>query len=225
MRTNLALAAVLTLLGFTLPAKVALTADAAILGKWSITLETPETPFTFEVEFQKPGTGPITGAVAGGGTPVAGLRFNDPYLEFAITVRNEKFFLKGVWKQGALTGRWEEGNRSGYWNGVRRSPAPVSANDRLEGSWRLTVKIPKNDQYFNLRIERQGDLIEGAIGWSDGFMVPIREVSFKDDKLTFEVNVLDNSYRFEGTLKEGALSGYWYARGPFVATKRSQQEK
>ena len=70
-------------------------------------------------------------------------------------------------------------SNSGYWNGARRSPGPVSENGSLEGSWHLVVKIPKNDQSFELQLERRGDWIEGAIGWSSGFMVPIQEATFK----------------------------------------------
>jgi hypothetical protein len=227
MRMNFALAAVLTLGAFTLPARVALAANEGILGKWSITLDTPETPLTIEVEFKKSQTGSITGNVTGSVAPVPNLRFNDPYLEFVISARDAQFLLKGVLKQGALTGRWEQVGKSnsGYWNGVQRSPASVSANDHLEGSWHLIVKIPQNDQSFELRFERQGDSIAGFIGWSGGPVVPIPEVTFKDDKLTLVLNIFDNSYRFEGTLKEGLLSGYWYARGPFIATRKPQQEK
>ena len=74
MGIEFALAGILTLFAFTLPARAALKGDEVILGKWSITLETPEAPLTVEVEFQKPRAGLITGTVFGGAAPVTNLR-------------------------------------------------------------------------------------------------------------------------------------------------------
>jgi hypothetical protein len=223
MRKKLVLTTLLMLVSFALSARPALAGTETILGKWSITLEMPETPLTIEVEFQKTQSASITGTVIGSPVPVANLRFNDPYLECVLSVREAQLQLKGVLKKGALQGRWEQigETKSGYWEGVRRSPTTTSTNDNLEGSWKLIIKIPQYNQSFELQLDRQGDSIVGAIGWSGGLMAPLQEVTYKDGKLTFALDVLDNSYRFEGTLKEGMLSGNWYARGPFTATRKT----
>ena len=64
---------------------------------------------------------------------------------------------------------------------------PVSAQDKGEpvGSWKCDYKIGDQQRSSSLTIKKEGDKLAGAMDWPDQKGEQLKNVQFKEGKLTF----------------------------------------
>jgi len=98
----------------------------------------------------------------------------------------------------------------------KRAAGGVSRD--LSGGWDCILFLPTGELKLVLRLVQEGNEITGTLGADIG-TVAIRDVMLEGDTLRFQVDLLGNAYRFEGTLEDRTLTGTWFASGAWKGTR------
>ncbi len=189
-------------------------AGQSIVGKWKGTAETPDGTIGLQIEFKQDGeklAGTLSAMEETG--PFSTVKFNHPSFSGDVVLGGNTYRLIGTMKDGKLEGTWEEvgGDAKGSWKAEPLAPpAPVATAHAggVTGSWDSVAATPNGDLPGLLEIKMEGDKLAGEIR-SDMGAVTLQAVSFKDDKLQFELELGGETYRVQATLKEDKLVGGW----------------
>ncbi len=190
-------------------------ADESITGKWNAVAETPEGPRALEFEFKQDGAkigGTATLGQASGS--FSAVKFEPPKFAGDLEIRGGTFRLLGSLKDGKLEGTWEQvgSEIKGTWTAVRALPSgpstTASSAAGISGTWETLAVTPNGDLTAALEIRQEAEKVSGEIK-SDMGSLPIQAVSFKDDKLQFDLDLGGTVYRIQATLKEGKFVGGW----------------
>jgi hypothetical protein len=215
MRKKLSLAVLSLLLACGFAAEPGLAGIESILGKWLIKAETPNGPIEVEFEMRQEGNQLVgTAAMMQGTIPLSAIKYEEPNLTVELSLGGSNYRLLGTLKDGKFTGTWEQvgGDMKGTWSAERKAggalAAPAGAAG-IAGTWNSISVTPNGDLALTLELRQEGDKINGTLS-SDMGSVPIQAVSYKENKLQFDVDLGGTVYRVEGIHKENKVEGKWY---------------
>src|SRR5207247_611213 len=187
----------------------------AILGKWLAKAETPTGPIELEIEVRQEGAQLVgSAAMLQSSIPLANLVFEEPNISVDLSAGGQTFRLKGTLKDGRFSGTYEQvgGDMKGPWSMERRA-APASATDTgISGTWSSVSVTDNGDLALVLELKQEGEKVTGTVGSEMGTL-PIKDGSYKDNALRYDVEFGGNTYRTEGTLKDGKFTGKWSTVG------------
>src|SRR6059036_768098 len=203
----------------------------AILGKWLAKAETPAGPVELEIEIRQEGAQLVGTAVTlQASIPLQNLVFEEPNISVELRgAGGQTFRLKGTLKDGRFSGTYEQvgGDMKGPWSMERRAaPASAPATDTgISGTWSSVSVTPNGDLALVLELKQEGEKVTGTVGSEMGTL-PIKDGSYKDNALRYDVEFGGNTYRTEGTLKDGKFTGKWSTvggtdSGPWSAARKA----
>jgi len=204
----------------------------SLLGKWQAVAQAPDRTMDLEFVFRQEGS-QIVGLATNfeGGAPLTAIRFEEPNLTMDLVVGGNTYRLKGVLKESNLDGTWERvgSELKGTWSAKRSqaaatAPAPPPAGGVL-GAWNSIASTPNGDMASTLEIKQEGENLIGMIRSEMGSL-PIQSVSFKENKLQFDLELGDARYRIQAVLEGDKLTGGWAPAaggdgGPWNATRKA----
>src|SRR5215813_2135249 len=173
----------------------------AVLGRWDLTVQGTDAPYTSWLEVTDAG-GKLQGRFVGrfgSARPIKQIEFNDGKLKFSLPPQYEKMKVDLVF-EGALTGAKLEGSTNGEdgatlkWSGVRAPALKPKANPK----WGAAIQIfnGKDLTGWKLRSDKAKgcwSVEDGAMTNSPGCVDIITEQKFQDFKLAMEFKLVENS--------------------------------
>jgi hypothetical protein len=203
------------------PTAAALPAAAPIAGTWNTISVTPNGEFASTLDLKQEGEA-ISGTLGSdmGTVPIQAASFKENKLQFDVDLGGTVYRVEGTLKDNKIEGKWypAAGGEGGSWSATHRAtgpaptvtPPPAAASGAIEGTWDTVAVTPDGNLTFQTVFKRVGDTLSGQIITSDGTL-PLKKLSFADNKLSFEVDYMGGTYRIEGVLVDGKLSGKWSA--------------
>ncbi len=183
-----------------------------ILGKWQVKAEGPNGPLDLEFVFKLDGD-QLTGVASTdqGSLPFSTVKFEEPNLTMELALGDSTYSLKATLKNDTLDGTWEKvgGDSKGPWTG-KRSPAPAQAVPAggILGAWSTVAVTPNGDMAATLEIKQEAEKLTGVVSSEMGSL-PVQGVSFKENKLQFDIELGGNVYRVQAALAGDKLTGAW----------------
>jgi hypothetical protein len=208
MRTRVSVLVVLSTLVLLSGSSLAGVED--ILGKWIVKAETPNGPLELEFELKLEGT-KLVGSVGAfqGSVPLSGIRFEDPNLTAEAVIAGATFRLTGALKDGKFTGEWQQIKieSKGTWS-AERKPVAMTASSGVAGEWESVAVTPNGELKMKLDLKQVGEKLEGTLASEMG-SINLKDASFKDNNLKFDIEVQATTFRVEAALKDGRFTGKW----------------
>src|SRR5215470_3758581 len=173
----------------------------AVLGRWDLTVQGTDAPYTSWLEVTDAG-GKLQGRFVGrfgSARPIKQIEFNDGKLKFSLPPQYEHMKVDLVF-EGKLIGAKLEGSTNGEdgatlkWSGVRAPALKPTANPK----WGAAIQLfnGKDLTGWKLRSEKgKGcwSVEDGAMTNSKGCVDIITEQKFKDFKLSLEFKIIEQS--------------------------------
>jgi len=209
MQKRLALTTLAVFFAFGLSAIPALAGVESILGKWQVKAVGPNGPVDAEFAFRfEGGQLQATATSSQGSVPFSAVKFEEPELSMELTLGEGNYRLKAILKNDVLEGTWERigGDTKGPWTGKRSAPA--AAGGGILGAWSTVAVTPNGEMAATLELKQAEDKLSGVIS-SDMGSMPVQEVSFKENKLQFDIELGGAVYRIKAALEGDKLSGGW----------------
>ncbi len=201
----------------------------SLLGKWQVVAQAPDRTMDLEFTFRQEG-GQILGMASSieGSVPLTAITFEDLNLAMGIVVGGTNYRLKGILKEGKLEGTWERAGSEikGTWSAKRsEAPAPAAPAGGILGSWSSIAITPNGDMAATLEVRQEGEALPGMIS-SDMGSLPIKAVSFKENKFQFDLDLGGDTYRIQAMIEGDKLNGGWAPAaggtgGPWRAARKA----
>jgi hypothetical protein len=130
-----------------------------------------------------------------------------------LIIGDSTYRLFSALKEGKLEGTWEQvgAEMKGTWTATRSAtatPVPAPTAGGVLGAWSTVAVTPNGDMAATLELKQDAEKLTGVIS-SDMGSLPIQAVSFKDNKLQFDLELGGNTYRIAATLDGDKLNGGW----------------
>jgi hypothetical protein len=149
--------------------------------------------------------------------------YKENKLQFDVELGGNTYRVEGTHKENKIDGKWypTAGGEGGSWSATRKSatPAPqgtptqaVSPLSVIEGAWSTIAVTPDGNLTLQTVFKLVGGTLTGQLVTPDG-TVPVQKLSFSENKLSFEVDYMGGTYRIEGILADGKMTGRWSAVG------------
>jgi len=211
-------------------------AAAGIAGTWNSISVTPNGELALTLELKQEGE-KINGALSSdrGSLPIQAASYKENKLQFDVELGGTTYRVEGIHKENKIEGKWypAAGGEGGSWSATRKAatPAPqgtptqaLAASSAIEGTWNTVAVSPDGNLTFQTIFKLVGGTLTGQLVTPDG-TIPVQKLSFSDNKLSFEVDYLGGTYRIEGILAGGKLTGKWSAvsgseTGPWSAERK-----
>jgi len=173
----------------------------AVLGRWDLTVQGTDAPYTSWLEVTDAG-GKLQGRFVGrfgSARPIKQIEFNDGKLKFSLPPQYEKMKIDLVF-EGALTGAKLEGSTNGEdgaklkWSGVRAPALKPKSNPK----WGAPIQLFNGNDLtgWKLRSDKAKgcwSVEDSAMTNSPGCVDIITEQKFQDFKLAMEFKLVENS--------------------------------
>jgi hypothetical protein len=101
----------------------------------------------------------------------------------------------------------------------RRTETALSIGE-IVGTWPVLLYVPGNEIRFRLEFRQEKDHLTGCLNTEVGSL-PLEEISLNGNTLLFRVTLFGEAYRFTGKINGSAISGQWFASGPWKAFRDS----
>ncbi len=201
-----------------------------VLGKWLGTAETADGPIEMVFELKQEG-GRLVGTadIMQETVTFSTVKFEEPNLTVELSFGGRDYRLLGTLKDGKFMGTWEQvgGDVKGTWNAEHKPAAAAAtpAAGNISGSWDSVSVTPNGELALTLDLKQEGERVTGELSSEMG-TISLQAVTFKENKLQFDVDLGGTVYRVEGNLEETKFEGKWYPvaggeGGAWSATRKS----
>ena len=186
------------------------TDQAEISGVWDSIAVTPGGNLKMVLEIERAGES-LTGTLGSevGTAPIQSATFTGNELRFEIDLGGILYHTEAELIDNRLSGQWSDagGVQGGQWHAVRRQEGVDLSS--IVGTWSSVAATANGDVPFELVFESNLGGISGNTVLPEGDRLPLKECTFKEGRISFEVNYFGTRFRLEATLSKDKLAGTW----------------